>query len=95
MKLKQLFENNRAETVPVEIDYTHETENENDKITFELEVTITPDGYGTGDSPTDYQVHITDAFYKNDHAKKFNWKKELNSKEVTWIEDKAIRKAQS
>jgi hypothetical protein len=95
MKLKDICES-REETMPVEINYQYEFENEHHEIdiipvTFEVDVTITPDQYDTGDSPTGYDVVIRRAFFDNS-KKPFNWKS-LPKKEIAWIEDKAVTKA--
>lgn len=94
MKLSHLFEA-REQTIPVEVEYEYEDttgeEVESHNIVFEIDVTITPDQYGTGDSPEGYTTHITKAYYA-EGGKSFNWKA-LGKKEIHWIEDKAIDKA--
>jgi hypothetical protein len=50
-------------------------------------VTITPDAFSTGDSPTDYDVEVVEA---TDAAGKPFPVNQLSPKEIEWVEDKAI-----
>lgn len=95
MKLKHIFER-REQHIPVEVKYEHPEENkdgdvEYHDVIFYLDVMVTPDAYGTGDSPTDYEVNIIKAYYE-DGKKPFNWKS-LSKKEMKWIKDKAVEQS--
>ena len=96
MKIKDLVtESRRPERIPVEVEYEHEFEKDGEletvPVTFECIVTVTPDQYDTGDSPTDYSVEIKSA-HRNDNKQSFNWKT-LSKKQIAWIEDRAVGKA--
>lgn len=51
-------------------------------------VTITPDAFSTGDSPTDYDVDVTEAIDKR--TGKPIPIKALTADEYEWVQDKAI-----
>lgn len=95
MKLRHIVEA-REYKIPVEIvyEYPHETEDDIEYIDIivELDVYVTPDKYGTGDSPTGYYVEFRRA-YDAQTKKPVDWRK-FPKQDIEWIEDKAIERAQ-
>jgi len=99
MKLSQLFERrNSSSNVGVDIEFEYEFEDtdgnyDSEIVRFGVDVTVTPDTYNTGDSPTDYDAKITDAEVVST-KKPFNWKKLLTKQQIKDIIERAVEKAQ-
>lgn len=98
MKFNEVFEGiNDIEKIPFEYeiewqdDPTWDFETQPTPIVvFKGYVYITPDVYGTGDSPTEYSVEFTDAMYKNTKQSiPFN---RFDEKFLDFVEQKIIDK---
>lgn len=91
MKLRHIVEA-REYKIPVEVIYEYPREIEGEieyiDVVVELDVYVTPDHYGTGDSPTRYYPEIIRAYDKQT-KEPLDWRK-FPKKDIEWIEDKAI-----
>lgn len=92
MKVKDLFEQ-YSDSVDVAVEYELEVTLPNGDVdyrTLEIagEVIITPDMYGTGDSPTDYEFNVTSIIDKDTGDRVA--KQDIPKDGWTWIEKQAI-----
>lgn len=63
MKVKELLERMGQDSIPVSVEYELEYTTPEGDIDYKMveitgEVLTTPDAYGTGDSPTDYEFNV-------------------------------------
>lgn len=89
MKLQEIYQYNK--TIPFELDV--ELERQADEystipVTVSGIVRLTPDPYGTGDSPTDYEVDVKEVIDKN--TGKAIDVNSLSDSEYEFIENKAV-----
>lgn len=97
MKVSDLFERHYSDGYPVSVEYELEYTTPDGDVDYKMvevsgEVLVTPDAYGTGDSPTDYEFNVEEVVDTETGSKidpkaipEDGWK---------WIENQAIEKVQ-
>lgn len=97
MKVSDLFERYYSDRYPVSVEYELEYTTPDGDVDYKMlevagEVLVTPDAFGTGDSPTDYEFNVTEIIDKETGSK-------LDTKVIPrdgwkWIETQAVEKVQ-